>query len=183
MRVSREKAAENRERIVGAASSLFRERGFDGVSVGDLTKAAGFTHGGFYNHFKSKEALAAEALGSAFATMAGHRERACDLPEMLTHYLSQAARKAPGKSCPAAALGGDVGRQSGDMKSVFAAGVEQMIASVEARLPPGPDRREQALSVVTRMVGALMLARAVPDGALADELLDTNLRLAISDLA
>ena len=58
-----------------------------------------------------------------------------------------------------------------------------MIASVEARLPPGPDRREQALSVVTRMVGALMLARAVPDGALADELLDTNLRLAISDLA
>ncbi|KRB52095.1 TetR/AcrR family transcriptional regulator [Phenylobacterium sp. Root700] len=183
MKITKTQAGENRERIVGAASSLFRERGFDGVSVGDLTKAAGFTHGGFYNHFKSKEALAAEALGSAFATMAGHRERARDLPEMLTHYLSQAAREAPGKSCPAAALGGDVARQSSDVKSVFAAGVEQMIVSVEARLPPGPDRREQALSVVTRMVGALMLARAVPDGALADELLDTNLRLAISDLA
>lgn len=183
MKITKTQAGENRERIVDAASSLFRERGFDGVSVGDLTKAAGFTHGGFYNHFKSKEVLAAEALGSAFATMAGHRERARDLPEMLTHYLSQAARKAPGKSCPAAALGGDVGRQSGELKSVFAAGVEQMIASVEARLPPGPDHRERALSVVTRMVGALMLARAVPDGALADELLDTNLRLVISDLA
>ena len=182
MKISKAQAEENRDRIVGAASTLFRERGFDGVSVGDLTKAAGFTHGGFYNHFKSKDVLAAEAVDSAFKTMAGHRERARDLPEMLTHYLSQAARRAPGRSCPAAALGGDVGRQSDDLKAVFASGVEQLIASVEERLPDGPDRRERALGVVTRMVGALMLARAVPDGVLADELLDTNLRLATSDV-
>ena len=182
MKISKAQAGENRDRIVSAASTLFREQGFDGVSVGDLTKAAGFTHGGFYNHFKSKDVLAAEALGAAFTTMAGHRERARDLPEMLAHYLSPAARKAPGRSCPAAALGGDVGRQSDDLKMVFAAGVEQMIASVEERLPPGPGRRERALGVVTRMVGALMLARAVPDGALADELLNTNLSLAISDV-
>lgn len=182
MKISKAQAGENRERIVGAAATLFRERGFDGVSVGDLTKAAGFTHGGFYNHFKSKDALAAEAVDSAFKTMAGHRERARDLPEMLAHYLSPAARKAPGRSCPAAALGGDVGRQSDDLKTVFAAGVEQMIASVEERLPPDPRSRERAVDVVTRMVGALMLARAVPDGALADELLETNLRLAISDV-
>ena len=101
MKISKAQAQENRERIVGAASTLFRERGFDGVSVGDLSKAAGFTHGGFYNHFASKDALAALALESAFAAMAGHRERARDLAEMLTHYLSQAARKAPGRSCPA----------------------------------------------------------------------------------
>lgn len=181
MKISKAQAGENREKIVGAAATLFRERGFDGVSVGDLTKAAGFTHGGFYNHFKSKEGLAAEALASAFATMAGHRERARDLPEMLTHYLSPAARKAPGRSCPAAALGGDVGRQSDDLKSVFATGVEQMITSVEARLPEGPDRRQRALAIVTRMAGALMLARAVPDGPLADELLETNLKLAIAE--
>lgn len=182
MKISKAQAEENRERIVGAASTLFRERGFDGVGVSDLTKAAGFTHGGFYNHFKSKDALAAEALDSAFKTMAGHRERARDLPEMLAHYLSQAARRAPGRSCPAAALGGDVGRQSEDLKTVFASGVEQMIASVEAGLPPCPDRRERAVGVVTRMVGALMLARAVPDGDLAEELLAANLRLAISEL-
>ena len=181
MKISKAQAEENRERIVGAAATLFRERGFDGVSVSDLTKAAGFTHGGFYNHFKSKDVLAAEAVDEAFKTMAQRRERARDLPEMLTHYLSPAARKAPGKSCPAAALGGDVGRQSDDLKTVFASGVEQMIASVEERLPPSPDRREQALGIVTRMVGALMLARAVPDGALADELLHTNLHLAISE--
>ena len=75
MKISKAQAQENRERIVGAASTLFRERGFDGVSVGDLSKAAGFTHGGFYNHFASKDALAARALESAFASMAGHRER------------------------------------------------------------------------------------------------------------
>ena len=115
MKISKAQAQENRDRIVGAAATLFRERGFDGVSVGDLTKAAGFTHGGFYNHFESKDALAAQALESAFAAMAGHRERARDLAEMLTHYLSQAARKAPGKSCPAAALGGDAGRGSDDV--------------------------------------------------------------------
>lgn len=182
MKISKAQADENRERIVSAASGLFRKRGFDGVSVGDLTKAAGFTHGGFYNHFKSKDALAAEALDTAFKTMAGHRERARDLAEMLTHYLSQAARRAPEKSCPAAALGSDTARQSGELKAVFADGVEQMIASVEARLPEGPRRRERALGVVTRMVGALMLSRAAPDGALADELLETNLRLAISEL-
>jgi TetR/AcrR family transcriptional repressor of nem operon len=181
MKISKAQAGENREKIVGAAASLFRERGFDGVSVGDLTRAAGFSHGGFYNHFQSKDALASEALDSAFKTMAGHRERARDLPEMLTHYLSQAARRAPGKSCPAAALGGDVGRQPDDLKAVFAAGVEQMIVSVEARLPDTPDRRQRALGVVTRMAGALMLARAVPDGALADELLETNLKLAIAE--
>ena len=182
MKISKAQAEENRERIVGAAATLFRERGFDGASVSDLTQAAGFTHGGFYNHFKSKDVLAAEAVDSAFKTMAERRERARDLPEMLSYYLSPAARIAPGKSCPAAALGGDVGRQSDDLKTVFASGVEQMIASVEERLPPGPGRRERALGVVTRMVGALMLARAVPDGALADELLNTNLSLAISDV-
>ena len=182
MKISKAQAEENRERILGAAGKLFRERGFEGVSVGDLTKAAGFTHGGFYNHFRSKDALAAEALGDAFRTMADHRERARDLPEMLTHYLSPAARGAPGKSCPAAALGGDVGRQSGEVKAVFADGLEQMIASVEARLPAGSDRRTRALGIVTRMVGALMLARAVPDGGLADELLQTNLGLAISEM-
>jgi len=65
MKVSREQAAENRERIVQVAAKLFRERGFDGVGVADLMKAAGLTHGGFYGHFASKEDLAGEACGRA----------------------------------------------------------------------------------------------------------------------
>ena len=183
MKISKEQAQANREAIVETAATLFRERGFDGIGIGDLTRAAGFTHGGFYNHFKSKDALAAEAVSAAFATMAAHRERARDLPEMLTHYLSQAARKAPGRSCPAAALGSDAGRGDEDLKTAFAGGVEGMIAWVQARLPDTPDARARAVGVVTRMVGALMLARATPDGPLADELLETNLQLAISELS
>src|SRR5687768_11195234 len=97
MRISKEQARENRERVVETASALFRERGFDGVAVADLMRAAGFTHGGFYNHFETKEALAAEALTRAFDEMAAVRSKSADLAEMLTLYLSKAARRAPGK--------------------------------------------------------------------------------------
>jgi TetR/AcrR family transcriptional repressor of nem operon len=186
MRISEERARENRDRIVGAASELFREKGFDGVAVGELMQSAGFTHGGFYNHFDSKEALAVEALRSAWTEMAKERARAANLPELFRHYLSRAARAAPGKSCPAAALAGDVGRQPQTVKAVFAEGLESMIQSVEQGLPDGPGAtaRDRAINLVTRMVGALMLSRAVPDdNPLVDELLDAVRRAAQSEVA
>lgn len=182
MRISKAQAKENRDRVVAAAAELFRERGFDDVAVGDVTKAAGFTHGGFYNHFPSKQALAAEALDNAWTQMAEERERVGPLAALLPRYLSKAARGAPGKSCPAAALAGDVCRQPPEVKAVFADGLEAMIASVEAGLPQGDDRRERAVGLVVRMVGALMLSRAVPDGhPLADELLEVNLKGALKE--
>jgi TetR/AcrR family transcriptional repressor of nem operon len=184
MRISRAQTKENRARVIDAATELFRARGFDGVAVSDLMKAAGFTHGGFYNHFGSKDALAAEALESAWTQMARERARARDLQQLLTGYLSRAARRAPGKSCPAAALAGDVSRQPDTVKSVFAAGLEGMIQSVADALP-GHDAsaRDRAINLVVRMVGALMLARAVPDDSpLADELLDATLRCARREL-
>lgn len=187
MRISKEQAKENHDRVVAAASELFRARGFDGVAVNEVMGAAGFTHGGFYNHFASKEALAAEAVESAFREMAAVRERAPDLAQMLRGYLSRAARRAPGKSCPAAALAGDVGRQSDAVRAAFAEGLEQMIASVEERLPPGARhglaRRDRAISLVARMVGALALARSAPESSpLADELLEASLRAALREL-
>jgi TetR/AcrR family transcriptional repressor of nem operon len=175
MRISKAQAQANRERVVDTASALFRTKGFDGVAVSDLMRAAGFTHGGFYNHFASKEALAAEALAAAWDEMARERDRAADLSEMLSRYLSKAARRAPGKSCPAAALAGDVGRAAPPVKAAFADGLEGMIASIAAQLP-GDDRRPRAVNLVARMVGALMLSRAVPDDSpLADELLQATL--------
>lgn len=185
MRISKAQVKENRERVIGVASELFRAKGFDAVSVGDLMKAAGFTHGGFYNHFGSKEALAAETLQNAWSEMAKERERVRDLPHLLKSYLSRSARQAPGKTCPAAALAGDVGRQPDAVKVVFADGLEGMIRSIEERLPTGGDvsARQCAINLVTRMVGALMLSRAVPDDAsLADELLNATLRGALHEL-
>ena len=182
MRISREKVRENRERVVTAASGLFRTHGFEGVAVPELMKAAGLTHGGFYNHFASKEALAREALESAWAAMAEERGRARDLPQLLRAYLSKSARDAPGKACPAAALAGDVRRQPPSVRAAFADGLDGMIESVEAGLG-GDDRRAQAVGLVARMVGAVMLSRAVPDDhPLASELLEVSLRTALEEL-
>lgn len=163
MRISREQAQQNHDKVVTTAARLFRERGFDGVAVGDLMKAAGFTHGGFYNHFKSKDDLSAQALDQAFRQMDAQRARVESLDDLLTQYLSEAARRAPGRTCPAAALAGDASRQGEPVKQVFAEGFERMVDSVAARLPQGPEARAQAIALLARMVGALALARAMPE--------------------
>jgi TetR/AcrR family transcriptional repressor of nem operon len=184
MRISQAQVLENRERVLNVASALFREKGFDGVAVGDLMTAAGFTHGGFYNHFDSKESLAAAALQRAWLDIAKKRTRARDLPELLKSYLSVAARDAPGKACPAAALAADTSRQPRAVKTVFAHGLEEMIREIQERLSADDGlAREHAIGLVTRMVGALMLSRAVPVGApLAEELLRTTLVGALREL-
>lgn len=162
MRISETQVQKNRQKVVTKASRLFRESGFDGVSVGELMKAAGFTHGGFYNHFESKEALTLEALDFAFRQMDRFRERATSLDEFVTSYLSEETRHAPGSACPAAALAGEVARQPDAVKTVFADGVERMILSVVDLLPETPSARGEAVDVICRMLGALALARAMP---------------------
>ncbi|MGA0603194.1 TetR/AcrR family transcriptional regulator [Caulobacter sp. KR2-114] len=175
MRITSEQASENHRRVVEAASRLFREHGFDGVSVADIMKAAGFTHGGFYNHFRSKEALAVEALEHAFAEMAAQRERAATLQAMTDDYLSDLHRRARGRGCPAAALAGDAPRQPDPVRSALARGTEEMINAFASRLSPAlgdAERRTQAVDLLCRLTGALTLARATPDGdPLSEELL------------
>ena len=174
MRITENQAQKNRQRVVAKASRLFREGGFDGISVNDLMKAAGFTHGGFYNHFESKGALAGEALDYAFRQMDVVRDRMPTLDEFVTSYLSEQARNAPGSTCPAAALAGEVARQPDAVKSIFAEGVERMVLSVANLLREAPSARDEALDVVCRMLGALVLARAMPaSSSLGRELLAT----------
>jgi TetR/AcrR family transcriptional regulator, transcriptional repressor for nem operon len=174
VRITENQAQKNRQRVIAKASKLFREGGFDGISVNDLMKAAGFTHGGFYNHFESKDALAGEALDYAFRQMDGVREQMPSLDEFVTSYLSEEARKAPGSTCPAAALAGEVARQPDAIKGVFAQGVERMILSIAHSLPETPSGRDEAVDLVCRMVGALVLARAMPaSSSLGRELLAT----------
>ena len=169
MRISREQARENHDRVVDAASALIRERGIEGAGVAEVMKAAGLTHGGFYNHFDSKEALTLEALDLAFRAMSEERARAPGLEVLLRGYLSEGARRNPGKACPAAGLAGDVSRQPEVVKERFAGGVEEILASLDARLVDEAevapvDARARAIGMLTRMVGAVVLARAVPLG-------------------
>jgi TetR/AcrR family transcriptional repressor of nem operon len=182
MKISEEAARANRERIVNKASELFRANGFDGVAIGDVMKAAGFTHGGFYNHFVSKDDLAADAVGHAFAQMAAVRAEAPDIKVLLSLYLSDAARRVPARSCPAAALAGDVSRASKSVRTAFATGLEEMVTSVGEGL--GDADRARAINLVAKMVGGLALSRALPDShPLAREVLEAVLSGALDDAA
>lgn len=169
MRITKEAARNNREKIVGKAAQLFRERGFDGVGLTDLMAQAGFTHGGFYNHFRGKQELMAEAAAEAFREMAVQTE-GLEITDHIDRYLSRTHRDAPGRGCPVAALAGDAARQSNDTKAVFAAGIEGMIAGLERSVP-----RAEAISLLAQTIGAMVLSRACPDdSALADELLESS---------
>lgn len=179
MKVSRQKAAEHRAAIVKAAGRLFRERGFDGVSVADVMSAAGLTHGGFYGHFASKDELAAEACGSALM----HRVTSWpSLPEdsddrslgaIAASYLTIHHRDNPGRGCLFAALGGEVGRQPTPVREQFGEGLQAYVAKL-AGLLPGRNRarkREEAIAAMAGFVGAMILSRAVTDPAFSEEIL------------
>jgi len=181
MKVSREQVALNRERIVETAARLFRQRGYDGIGVADLMKGAGLTHGGFYGHFASKEDLLAEATAHALqrSVQRWQEKTASDpaggLSELATQYLSTRHRDHPENGCAIAALGPDVARLGPAVRSAMTAGVAGQVAVVEKCLAgEGADVaaiRQQALASYAAMVGAMVLARAVDDEALSQEIL------------
>jgi TetR/AcrR family transcriptional repressor of nem operon len=173
MRITKEKRQENHDRIVAIASEMFRERGFDGVSVADLMEKAGMTHGGFYNHFASKEALIAEATAKGFVETSD-RYAGYSVGDVIDAYVSRQHRDARGEGCPAAALSGEAARLPGDARAVFGAGIGGLFAALEQGLAGRPDARAKAISLLAQAVGAVVLSRACPDDAsLADEILDT----------
>jgi TetR/AcrR family transcriptional repressor of nem operon len=180
MRVSREQAAENRERIVAVAARLFRERGFDGIGVADLMKNAGLTHGGFYGHFDSKEALMAEACEYAIAETSQRWEALTRQGEpgafaRLTHrYLGTRHRDRPGDGCVLAALANDAARQSPPARRAYTRSVQRFIDLLGGVVPGRGEaaRRRKAVAACAAMVGALILSRAVDDDALSREILD-----------
>lgn len=179
MRVSRQQAAENRKRIVRTAGELFREKGYDGIGVADLMKAAGLTHGGFYGHFKSKEDLAAQAVAEALDSGAERwRGRISARPEarlaaIVDYYLSDDHRDKAGLGCPIAALASDTSRQGQTVKDAYGRGAAELIAILAETMPDkDPEaRRQNAVLAFTAMVGAVMLSRAIGDRELSDEVL------------
>jgi TetR/AcrR family transcriptional repressor of nem operon len=179
MKVSREQVALNRERIVETAARLFREKGYDGIGVADLMKGAGLTHGGFYGHFESKEALLAEACGKALEGSVERWKRIADkspetaLQKIAANYLSTEHRDHPGHGCPVTALGADVARLGAPARKALTDGARGQM-DILAGLIPGQDAadsRRKALAAYAGMVGALVLARAVDDQALSEEVM------------
>jgi TetR/AcrR family transcriptional repressor of nem operon len=177
MKVTREQAAANRDKIVEAASTLFRKHGFDGIGVSDIMKAAGLTHGGFYGHFASKEVLAAEACARArrdpwAAWMDAPPEER--LEGVVRSYLTPRHRDDRAHGCLFAALGSDIVRQPRSVRRAFTERFRSKIDILRSLVPgrSAAARREKALATMAGLVGALMLSRAVDDPALSEEILE-----------
>ena len=172
MKVSREQMAQNRSRIICEAGRLFREKGFDAVSVVEVMKAAGLTHGGFYGHFRSKDDLIARVIGNSV----DNNEVAIDAGSWIDTYLSPPHRDHPELGCPTAALAGLMRQQAPEarasMAKVLAAQIDRF-----AEIMPGDNATERRLAAIgswSAMVGALILARSVDDPALSGEILATT---------
>jgi TetR/AcrR family transcriptional repressor of nem operon len=167
--------ADTRARIIEAAASLFREHGIDAVGVDAVMHKAGLTHGGFYGHFASKEALVAEVSAQSLERAAAKwqeiglgPDKAAALARIVDSYLSPEHVASAAMGCVLATIGPEVARRE-DARAAISASVETMIEAL-ARCVPG-QRREDALAALSTMVGAVLLARLAEDGRLATEIL------------
>ncbi|AOH87173.1 transcriptional regulator (plasmid) [Sphingomonas panacis] len=173
MRVSREQMAENRGRILEAAGHLFREKGFEAVTVAEVMKAAGLTHGGFYGHFTSKDDLIAQALGRSLEIGV---EGEVGLEAYIDSYLAPQHRDNPGTGCTTAGLAAETRHQSEMVRSTMTTGFRTQIDRLSQACAgeTEADRRRAAIGTWATMVGAVILARAIDDPALSDEVLQQS---------
>ena len=164
MRYPVEETAAKHERIVREASRLFRERGFENVSVGEVMMAAGLTHGAFYAHFGSKEELEAAAVAYGIRVSLGRLQRSKNRGSYADRYLSRQHRDNPGDGCTMAALAQEVARSTPKLKAAFEQGLQEILPAI------GGERKDAIFSAAA-MIGGVVLARAVQDPRFSDEIL------------
>ena len=179
MRVSRDQAEKNRQTVINVASQLFREHGFDGIGLKDLMEAAGLTQGAFYKQFASKDDLAAQAsrraLESAFdqwSALAASNPQD-PLRAVIALYLSMEHRAERMDGCPVVALGADAARQGPEVKASFEAGIKEYLEMLGRWLgeADGEEPSGKAMAILSTMVGAMVLSRAVNNKRLAKRFL------------
>jgi TetR/AcrR family transcriptional repressor of nem operon len=190
-RVSRAQAAQNRDKVVAAAARQLRGEGLRGLAIAELMAEAGLTHGGFYRHFASKEAMATEACTQAATQAAESWARVAEsappeagLAALAKHYLDGPAHT----RCLVATLAGDVSREppGSPLRGAYTEGAMALAGVLQASLPETdaagggeePARRERALALLAALVGAAVLSRAVAEEGLGEEI-----RAAVRNLA
>lgn len=201
MGVTKQQAVENRKAIIAASEKLFREHGIDGVGLSALMKAAGFTQGGFYNHFPSKEALAAEVVATAMDKVNRDLKEAVAAPiepggnrlkRQVDFYLSGTHCSDIEQGCAVAGLTADVRRLGDDAQLNFARGLQAMfetltgvVAEQRAEGGDADEARREAIAFYSEMVGALILSRAVSsaDPQLGEEILNASRQVLIRNFA
>ena len=185
MKVSREKARENHEHVIDTASRLLRERGYDGIGVADLMKAAGLTHGGFYRNFASKDDLIVKASGRATRdSRAFLREELSKFPDagfqtLVDQYVSQTHCEDRGSGCILPALAADAARRDDPaLRAVFDEAITEYVRQLMELQPSMSEqaRARNPAAILAEMVGAIVLARSVGSPAIADGVLDAVVR-------
>jgi TetR/AcrR family transcriptional repressor of nem operon len=178
VRYPKDQKSETRQRILTAAARLFRENGYDGVGVDAIMNEAGLTAGGFYSHFSSKESLFAEAMATALAPKTRSRgardssTNADPLSALIRGYLSRTHRDGVGEGCPLPALTSDVARKSHATRQSYERQFLRFLNEIESLIADGSEScRERSLAILAQCVGGLMLARAVKDEKLSDQIL------------
>ena len=175
---AREEKAKNHDRIVEIAAARIRESGTVTPGVAEIMNSAGLTHGGFYKHFASRDELVAEAVDRALAdgdeAMRSVSDGADDpLAAFVDWYTSAEHRDNPADGCAVVALGSEVPRADGRVRTAYREQVERYLAHLEQLHGGGEDARRRAIASLTSLVGAVLVARAVDDTALSDEILNT----------
>jgi TetR/AcrR family transcriptional repressor of nem operon len=180
MRYSKEHKQETHARIVKKASVRLREKGAHGIGVADLMKEAGLTHGGFYAHFDSREALVIEAFAYAMDRATERWRKVAELtpPEkrlatIVDNYLTATHRDDPGHGCAVPTLGAEIARESPKTRKAFAAKLEQMIDMMADQILDVPRKtaRKQAVAALATMMGTLVMSRIAGAGEFSDEIL------------
>ncbi|WP_175625410.1 MULTISPECIES: TetR/AcrR family transcriptional regulator [Oxalobacteraceae] len=177
MKITREQVAENRQAILDAAATLFRERGFEGVTVAEVMKAAGLTHGGFYGHFASKDDLIAQTCTHVLTPFRAEDVPVIGIMDFAANYLSGQHRDNPGEGCIFPSLGTEAVRSSDATRHALTENVKYRIENF-AQTAQGKtelERRQAATGAWATMVGAVMLARLVDDPALSEQVLADTL--------
>jgi TetR/AcrR family transcriptional repressor of nem operon len=172
-----------RQRIIETAAARFRKDGLAATGIAGLMADAGLTHGGFYAHFASKEALVREAMAEALA----HGKSRAVLEEngleaYIRSYLRKAHRDSPEQGCAAAALTPEIARHDKTTRADFSEGVQSTFGRIAEKLPehvPEAARWETAVGIFGLMMGTLQLARAVPDRKLSDQILESGIATAL----
>jgi len=190
-----ERKTETRARIIRAAASAFRKHGLAQVGIADIMRQAGLTHGGFYAHFASKDALVADALVQAIAEVEEALSRSIKddeleerLLSMVSVYLSPGHFAHPEHGCPLAALGPELTRCDGQVRRTLANGIRMRLKKLEelvsTKVPLG-ERRQRAAGAMACMVGGLVVARGMTEAEALEFLKDCQafLRTALADLA
>jgi TetR/AcrR family transcriptional repressor of nem operon len=176
MKVTKDKAAANKEAILMAASRLYREKGIDGIGIGELSRSVGLTHGGFYGQFPGgKEQLASEAVSKTFETNIRDWQNAKSIGELVKGYLTRKHLNNWTEGCPIPALAADVARTGGTVSQSFTQGVGRLIDILMPLVEGENDdeKHQQALQVISSIAGAMLIARALDNPQLSEQFLQS----------